>query len=148
MNINGSDENLVTDQMIMNRIYVLRGKKVMIDADLAALYQMETSRLRRMMSKNCGRFPVDFIFQLRLEDFYLLKQQDTSVTRKVSSTGLPIAFTEPGLTMLSGLLKTERSIKVNIRIIRIFSMIRQILPDYPGVSKIIDQFKNDFSCNK
>lgn len=148
MNINGSDENLVTDQMIMNRIYVIRGKKVMIDADLASLYQMETRRLRTMMSKNAGRFPRDFMFQLGLEDFYSLKQQDSSVMRKAGTKSLPIAFTEQGLSMLAGLMKSERSIVVNIRIIRIFTMIRQILPDYPELSKIIDEFKNDLTCRK
>lgn len=148
MNINGSDENLVTDQMIMNRIYVIRGKKVMIDADLASLYQMETRRLRALMSKNSGRFPGDFMFQLGLEDFYSLKQQDRSIIRKATAKSLPVAFTEQGLSMLAGLLKSDRSIVVNIRIIRIFTMIRQILPDYSELSKIMDEFRNNLICNK
>lgn len=142
MNNNKAVANVVTDQMIMNHIYVLRGHKVMIDTDLAALYQMETKRLRAIAKKNSDCFPFDFMFQLRPEDYHSLKNQDTSVKRRATVNHLPVAFTEQGLSMLAGLLKSERSINVNVRIIRIFTTIRQLLPDYPELSRMIDQFKS------
>lgn len=148
MNNNGAEVNMVTDEMIMNRIYVLRGQKVMIDADLASLYQIDTGRLRTLTGKNPERFPNDFMFQLRLEDYHSLKKQDSSVKRNVIVKHMPRAFTEQGLAMLAGLLKSERSIHVNIRIIRIFTTIRQLLPDYPELSRMIEQFKNNLICDK
>jgi hypothetical protein len=141
MNNMGAVEGVVTDEMIMNHIYVLRGHKVMIDADLASLYQMETRRLRALAEKHAHRFPNDFMFRLRLEDYQLLKQQDPDTRRKDALKTLPVAFTEQGLAMLAGLLKTEHSISVNVRIIRIFTLIRQLLPDYPELSRMIEQFK-------
>lgn len=134
----------MTDEMIMNRIYVLRGHKVMIDADLASLYQIETNRLRGFATRNPDRFPHDFMFNLRLEDYDSLKKQDTSVSRR-KLRQLPVAFTEQGLAMLAGMLKSKRSIVVNVRIIRIFTTIRQLIPDYPEVSRMIEQLKDDLS---
>ena len=142
MNNNEAVANVVTDEMIMNHIYVLRGHKVMIDTDLAALYQIETRKVRALAINNSLRFPHDFMFQLRLEDYYSLQQQDSTIKRKASVRNLPVAFTEQGLAMLAGLLKTERSILVNVRIIRIFTTIRQLLPDYPELSRMIEQYKN------
>jgi len=141
MNTNRAVENVVTDEMIMNHIYVLRGQKVMIDTDLATLYQIETRRIRMLAARNSARFPQDFMFQLRLEDYNSLKKQDTAVKRRALLSNFPIAFTEQGLAMLAGLLKSERSIMVNVRIIRIFTTIRQLLPDYPELSRMLEQFK-------
>jgi hypothetical protein len=144
MNMNGAVEDVVTDEMIMNHIYVLRGHKVMIDADLASLYQIETGRLRGLAVKNPDRFPHDFMFHLRLDDFEALRKQDSTVKRR-KLRHFPVAFTEQGLSMLAGMLKSNRSVVVNVRIIRIFSTIRQLIPDYPEVSRLIEQFKDDFS---
>jgi hypothetical protein len=148
MNSSGADREMITDQMIVDRIYVLRGQKVMIDADLAALYQVEIRRLRTMAGRYPERFPKDFMFKLRAEEVYSLQQQDLKILRQTMVENLPFAFTEQGLAMLAGMLKTERSVIVNVRIIRIFSLIRQILPDYPEVSKIIDQFKHSLIRHK
>ena len=131
----GAQRNTVTDGMIINRIYVLRGQKVMIDADLAELYQLETTKLKTLITKNTERFPPDFMFEMSREDYQSLKAQDSTVIRKPLVKYFPNAFTEQGLAMLSGLLKTGRSVDVNLKIIRIFSMIRQVLPDYPESCK-------------
>jgi len=148
MNTKGAGDNMVTDEMIMNRIYVLRGQKVMIDTDLASLYKIETGRLRTLAEKNASHFPGDFMFVLRPEDYSSLKQQDSSVKRAAIVRRMPAAFTEQGLAMLSGLVKSERAVVVNIRIIRIFTMIRQLLPDYPELTRIMDQFKSTLICHK
>lgn len=134
----GAQRNTVTDGMIINRIYVLRGQKVMIDADLAELYQLETAKLKTLITKNTERFPPDFMFQMSREDYQALKAQDSTVVRKPLVKYFPNAFTEQGLAMLSGLLKTGRSVDVNLKIIRIFTMIRQVLPDYPESGKAIE----------
>lgn len=134
----GAQRNAVTDGMIINRIYVLRGQKVMIDADLAELYQLEAEKLKTLITKNTERFPPDFMFQMSREDYQSLKAQDSTVVRKPLVKYFPKAFTEQGLAMLSGLLKTGRSVDVNVKIIRIFTIIRQVLPDYPELRKEIE----------
>jgi hypothetical protein len=136
-------EDSVTDEMIMNHIYVLRGQKVMIDTDLAKLYQFEDSKIRTMLKKNAERFPDDFVFTLNGEDELSLIQQDSSVKRNSKIRPSPVAFTEQGLSMLSGMLRSKQAIAVNIRIIRIFSLIRQILPDFPELYREMEQFKNN-----
>jgi hypothetical protein len=138
-----TQEDRVTDEMIMNHIYVLRGQKVMIDTDLAKLYQVEDSKIRAMLKKNADRFPNDFMFKLNNEDELSLIKQDSSVKRNSRIRASPFAFTEQGLSMLSGMLKSKQAIAVNIRIIRIFSLIRQILPDFPELYREMEQFKNN-----
>jgi len=135
-------EDRVTDEMIMNRIYVLRGQKVMIDTDLARLYLIGNHKIRTILKKNSGRFPDDFMFSLNSEDELSLIRQDSELKHKSRRRASPIAFTEQGLSMLSGLLKSKQAIAVNIRIIRIFSLIRQILPDFPELYREMEQFKN------
>lgn len=138
----GAQRNTVTDGMIINRIYVLRGRKVMIDVDLAELYQLELGKLKTLITKNTARFPGDFMFQMSREDYQSLKAQDLTVKRDSVIDYFPIAFTELGLAMLAGLLKTERSVDVNLKIIRIFTMIRQVLPDYPESRKVIRNLRD------
>jgi len=135
-------EDRVTDEMIMNHIYVLRGQKVMIDTDLAKLYQFEDSKIRTMIKKNAERFPDDFVFRLNGEDELSLIRQNSSIKQRSTLKASPIAFTEQGLSMLSGMLKSKQAIAINIRIIRIFSLIRQILPDFPELYREMEQFKN------
>jgi|GEM_PF-2321706 len=148
MNSRESQKNVVSDEMIMNCIYVLRGQKVMIDADLATLYHMEVSRVRVMAEKNPNRFPGDFMFQLSLEDHASLKQQDGTVVRNLMNNNSRMAFTEQGLAMLSGMFRSNRAITVNIRIIRIFTLIRQVLPDFPELNRELLNFKNHLICHK
>lgn len=135
-------EDAVTDEMIMNHIYVLRGQKVMIDLDLAKLYQLGINRIRTILDRNTVRFPADFMFKVNAEDELSLIRQDSEIKRNSGLSASPIAFTEQGLAMLAGLLNGERTIAVNIRIIRIFALIRQIVPDFPELYREMEQFKN------
>lgn len=115
---------LVAEQKILNRIYVLRGQKVMIDEDLAAMYGVETRRLNEQVKRNIKRFPKDFMFTLTLKEYESLKSQNAT-----SSWGgrrkLPNAFTEQGVAMLSSILNSDVAIEVNIRIIRVFTKLRE-----------------------
>ena len=117
---------LIPEELIMNKIYLIRGQKVMLDNDLAELYAVETRRLNEQVKRNIDRFPEDFMFQLDQEEFTNLKSQIAT-----SSWGgirkLPYAFTEHGVLMLSSVLNSDRAIKVNIQIMRIYTRIRQML---------------------
>ena len=115
---------LVAEQKILNRIYVIRGQKVMIDEDLGEMYRVETRRLNEQVKRNISRFPKDFMFRLTPAEFENLKSQNAT-----SSWGgrrkLPNAFTEQGVAMLSSILNSEVAIEVNIRIIRVFTKLRE-----------------------
>lgn len=117
---------LIPDEVVMNKIYLIRGQKVMLDNDLAELYEVETRRLNEQVQRNIDRFPEDFMFQLTEEEFANLKSQIAT-----SSWGgrrkLPFAFTEHGVLMLSSVLNSNLAIKVNIQIMRIYTKIRNIL---------------------
>lgn len=113
---------------IERMIYVIRGQKVMLDSDLADLYQVETKQLNRQVRRNILRFPTDFMFQLTSEEYEVLKCQfGTSKTGSGGKQKLPLVFTENGVAMLSGTLNSERAILVNIAIMRIFTRLRSFL---------------------
>ena len=115
---------LVAEQKILNKIYVVRGQKVMIDEDLAEMYKVETKRLNEQVKRNKRRFPKDFMYVLTEKEFANLKSQNAT-----SSWGgrrkLPNVFTEQGVAMLSSILNSETAIEVNIRIIRVFTRLRE-----------------------
>jgi len=113
-------------QLIQNKIYEIRGRRVMLDFDLAEMYEVETRVLNQSVKRNMKRFPSDFMFQLTVEEFTNLMSQFV-----ISSWGgtrkLPFAFTEQGIAMLSGLLNSDIAIEVNIRIMRAFVVVREYL---------------------
>ena len=118
----------VSVQLIEQRIYLIRGQKVMLDSDLASLYGVATKRLNEQVTRNHKRFPEDFMFQLTREEAEFLRSQ--FATSNVSRGGrryLPRAFTEQGVAMLSSVLNSEQAIEVNIAIMRAFVRLRQIL---------------------
>ncbi len=115
---------LVVEQKILSRIYVVRGEKVLLDADLAEMYQVETKQLKRQVKRNIDRFPKDFMFTLTAKEYENLRSQFGT-----SSWGgtryMPMAFTEQGVAMLSSVLNSKTAIEVNIRIIRVFTKLRE-----------------------
>ena len=123
--VKGSSVSLA-EEVILNKIFVLRGKKIMFDHDLAELYQVETKQLKRAVKRNIQRFPDDFMFELSDDEFSDLRSQFGT-----SSWGgaryAPMAFTEQGVAMLSSVLNSERAIAVNIQIIRVFTKMRELL---------------------
>ena len=117
-------------QEINTKIYTIRGKQVMLDADLAELYEVETSQLKRAVRRNIERFPEDFAFTLNISEFNELKMNmrcQNGTSKRGGTTYLPIAFTEEGVAMLSGVLRSQTAIQVNIRIMRAFVAVRQYL---------------------
>jgi len=113
-------------EKIERRIYLIRGQKVMLDQDLASLYEVETKVLVQAVKRNFDRFPEDFLFQLSKQEFTDLKSQIVTSSWGGRRTS-PYAFTEHGVAMLSSVLKSKRAIQVNIEIVRAFVQLRQAL---------------------
>ena len=131
---------LVPDELIMNKIYLIRGQKVMLDKDLAELYSVETRRLNEQVKRNLERFPNDFMFQLDSDEFENLKSQ-FATSRWGGRRKLPFAFTEHGVLMLSSVLNSDRAIKVNIQIIRVFTKMRQLIETHSEILRKLEQIE-------
>ena len=123
-----SDQSLLSEETISNKIYYIRNQKVMLASYLSMLYDVETKRLNEQVKRNLSRFPEDFMFQLTESEFENLKSQIATSSWGGSRT-LPFAFTEHGILMLSSILKTDKAIQTNIQIMRIFTKVRQMLLD-------------------
>jgi phage regulator Rha-like protein len=130
----------IPDEVVMSKIYLIRNKKVMLDMDLAELYEVETKQLKRAVRRNISRFPEDFMFELSDAEFTDLRSQSGT-----SSWGgvryAPMAFTEQGVAMLSSVLNSERAISVNIQIIRIFTKMREILSTHKEILQKLEQLE-------
>jgi hypothetical protein len=136
-------EFYVPEELIMNQIYYIREQKVMLDKDLAKLYQVETRNLNKAVSRNLARFPGDFMFQLTQNEFDILKFQiGTSSSGGWGGTRkLPYVFTEQGVAMISGILKSERAVAVNIQIMRVFTHVRKMLFDNTELRLAIEEIR-------
>lgn len=118
----------ITDEVVMSKIYIIRNEKVMLDRDLAELYGVETKYLKRQVKRNIIRFPEDFMFELSDQEFKDWRSQFvTSNEDKIGLRYAPFAFTEDGVAQLSTVLNSDRAIKVNIQIIRLFSKMRKMM---------------------
>tara|TARA_B100001964_G_C13977733_1_gene484782 strand:- start:162 stop:671 length:510 start_codon:yes stop_codon:yes gene_type:complete len=120
--------DLIPSEVIKTKIFFFRGKKVMIDHDLAELYEVSTKVLNQAVKRNKDRFPEDFMFQLTEDEFQDLKSQFvTSSSEHGGRRYTPFVFTEQGVAMLSGVLTSDRAIMVNIQIMRTFTKMREML---------------------
>jgi hypothetical protein len=134
----------IPETKVTSKIYIIRNKKIMLDRDLAELYEVETRVLNQAVSRNMERFPEEFMFQLTPEEFEILKSQIV-----ISSWGgtrkMPFAFTEYGVAMLSSVVRSKRAIQVNIQIMLVFSKIRQMLLDTLSMKLDIEEIKRRLS---
>ncbi|CAD0006275.1 ORF6N domain-containing protein [Flavobacterium salmonis] len=126
-----ANQSLLSEETISNKIYFIRGHKVMLDSDLASLYDVETKRLNEQVKRNLSRFPEDFMFQLTENEYNSSRSQFATLKNGRGSNlkYLPYAFTEHGILMLSSVLKSDKAIQTNIQIMRIFTKVRQMLLD-------------------
>ena len=140
--------NSVQIDTIKSSIYEVRGQRVMLDSDLAELYEVEVSQLKRQVRRNIDRFPEDFMFELTREEYDSLRCQNGTIKsgRGQHSKYLPFAFTEEGVAMLSGMLKSKTAVQVNINIMRAFVAIRHAVASmqlsdlrYEQLSHKVDQ---------
>jgi len=136
-------ENLIIpDEIITNKIYLIRNQKVMLDRDLAELYEVETKSLKRQVRRNIERFPEDFMFELSKEELQNWRSQfGSSNSEKMGLRYAPMVFTEQGVAMLSSVLNSDRAIAVNIKIIRIFTKMRELLGDNLSIQLEIETIK-------
>ena len=125
-------------------IYLIRGQRVLVDSDLANLYEVETKRLNEQVRRNLDRFPEDFMFQLTSEEYEFLKSQfATSKQGRGGKQKLPLVFTENGVAMLSSILNSKQAIKVNISIMRIFTKLRSFHMLEENVARQIGEIKSN-----
>jgi hypothetical protein len=132
--------------LVHDLIHEIRGKRVMLDSDLAKLYGVETRALKQAVRRNIGRFPDDFMFELTIEESNAISARSQIVTLKESARGLntkykPFVFTEQGVAMLSSVLHSETAIQVNIAIMRAFVQVREYLVATSSLSAEIKELK-------
>ncbi|MBI4848820.1 MAG: ORF6N domain-containing protein [Nitrospirae bacterium] len=134
-------------EVIESKILFIRGKKVMLDRDLATLYGVETRMLNQAVRRNINRFPEDFMFQLSQEEaMELSRSQFVILKRGQNIKYLPHVFTENGVAMLSSVLNSERAITVNIQIMRTFTKIRELLLQHKDLSQRLDELENKYDA--
>ena len=134
---------IIPIELITEKIFLVRGKKVMLDRDLAMLYEVETRALKQAVRRNTERFPEDFMFILSNQEFRNLRSQ--FVTSSYGGTRYkPMAFTEQGVAMLASVLKSERAIQVNIQIMRTFTDLRKMLATHNDLRKKIEKMETKY----
>jgi len=142
-------KEIIPAEIIESRILLLRGCKVMMDRDLAALYGVETKVLNQAVKRNAKRFPEDFMFRLNKGEFsVLLRSQFVTLDkgRGKHIKYLPCAFTENGIAMLSSVLNSERAVSVNIQIMRTFTRLRELLASHKGLSARLNELEKKYDA--
>ena len=137
---------IIPNDRILSRIFLFRGKKVMVGRDLAELYSVETRVLSQAVRRNIARFPSDFMFELTQKETRIWKSQ--IVISKADKKGLrknPLVFTEQGVAMLSSVLNSERAIEVNIQIIKTFTKLRELLATHTKLRKRIEEMEKKYN---
>lgn len=130
-------------EAVARRIYIIRGQRVMLDADLAELYGVPTRRLNEQVKRNRARFPADFMFQLTREEASRMRSQIATASRR-NVRFFPYAFTEHGVAMLSSVLNSERAIEVNILIMRAFIRLREMLGTHRDSAQKLDELERKY----
>jgi hypothetical protein len=136
-------ENILPEEIITNKIYLIRGQKIMLDRDLAELYGVETKRLKEQVRRNIERFPERYMFEMTTEELSHWRSHfATSNEDRQGLRHLPFCFTEHGILQLSNILKSERAIKVSFFIIDIFVKLREVLSDSNDIWLQIERIKS------
>ncbi len=131
-------------EQIERRIFLIRGQKVMLDGDLAALYDVKPIALRQQVKRNKERFPEDFMFQLTAGEAESLLSQSVIPSRRNFGGFMPYAFTEQGVAMLSSVLRSERAVQVNIAIMRAFVKLREMLASHRDLARRLDELEKKY----
>lgn len=134
-------EEIFPDEVLLNKIYFLRGEKVMLDKDLATLYGVKPIQLRQQVKRNAIRFPEHFMFQLNKTEIEIMVSQNVIPSLKHLGGHLPYAFSEHGALMLANVIKSERAIKVSIRIIELFVKLRKFNLSYDELRREMERIK-------
>ena len=142
-----SDQQIIPVESIQQRIYLIRVHKVMLDADLADLYGVTTGRLNEQVRRNKRRFPEDFLFQLTEEEQEALRSQIAISKGRGGRRYAPLVFTEQRVAMLSGVLNSERAIRVNILIMRAFVRLRELAATHKDLTRKLDELERKVSVH-
>lgn len=142
-----SKKALFPQEMIEQRIFLIRGQKVMLSVHLAELYGVQTKVLNQAVKRNIVRFPGDFMFQLKEPEAAWLVSQNVTPHKKYFGGSLPYAFTEQGVAMLSGVLNSERAVHINIAIMRAFIKIRHILSTSKKLAYRLNDLEKKFKTH-
>ena len=141
----GKTGQIIPQEVIENKILFIRGKKVMLDKDLATLYKVETKMLTRAVKRNLERFPDDFMFRLSKKEYVeFLRCHFGTLKRGQHSKYLPYVFTENGVAMLSSVLNSKRAVQVNIQIMRTFTRLREMLLTHKDLRQKIEEIEKKY----
>jgi len=132
------------NNQIEQLIYLIRGERVMLDQDLADLYQVETKALIQSVNRNLKRFPLDFMFQLSDQEFRALRSQIVTSRGRGGRRTRPYVFTEHGVAMLSSVLRSERAVEINIQIIRAFIRLRQLIASHAHFAEKLNRLEQKY----
>jgi hypothetical protein len=147
--MNENNSMMIPEEVIMKKILVIRGLRVMIDADLAELYGVPTKRLNEQVKRNFKRFPEDFMFQLTEEEKNEVVANCDHLEKLKYSPNLPSAFTEHGAVMLASILNSDRAIQMNIQVIRVFNRMREVITTHAEILRKLEELqKNDVEQDK
>lgn len=136
-----NEKGLIPQEVVENRIFVIRGFKVMIDKDLAELYEVETKNLNLQVKRNIERFPGEFMFQINAEEKAELVANCNRFKTLKHSSSLPYAFTEHGIAMLASVLRSERAVKMSIYIIKTFIKLRRFIATHKEIADKLGQLE-------
>jgi hypothetical protein len=143
---NATSKLAIPEERIEQRILLIRGQKVMLDADLAGLYGVSTKRFNEQIRRNPNRFPSDFMFRLSKSEFKALRSQFATSSSWGGRRYAPLAFTEQGVAMLSSVLRSERAVQVNIAIMRAFVKLRGILASHADLARKLNEMEKRYDA--
>jgi len=132
------------EEKIASLIYVIRGKRVMIDSDLSNIYNVETKVLKQSVRRNMHRFPEDFMFELTKEEYVSLRSQSVTLKRGQHTKYLPFVFTEHGSLMLASVLKSDVAVKASLNIVRAFVKLRELLASNKELAQKIEKLEQNY----
>ncbi|CAH0165135.1 MULTISPECIES: ORF6N domain-containing protein [unclassified Pedobacter] len=132
---------IIPNEVIVNKIYLFRGVKVMLDSDLAALFGVDTKRLKEQVRRNIERFPEHFMFELTKEENEVLRSQFVTLEQGKYSKYLPFAFSEHGILQLSNVLKSKQAVEVSIKIIDVFVQLRTMVLSNTEIRLEVEKIK-------
>jgi ORF6N domain len=144
MGVSMNQKNQISVRLIESKIFVIRGQKVMLDRDLAILYAVETKYLNRQVKRNIERFPLEFMFQLTLEEKKELVPKWHRLDTLKHSSSLPFVFTEHGTIMLASVLNSPRAIEASVFIVRAFVRLRELLASHKDLSQKLKELESKF----
>jgi uncharacterized membrane protein len=139
------NEIIIPNEIISNKIYIIRNLKVMLDRDLAILYEVETKYLKRQVRRNIERFPLSFMFELTKKENQELRSQFGTLKQGTHTKYLPFAFTEHGILMLSSVLNSDNAIKMSLQIIDTFVQLRKLANNYEELLNKIQQIESQYN---